>query len=876
MSAEPGRAPHTDHWALDRAGGTVRIRELVPADQPALTALLDGLPPRDRYLRFFTLSSTSARRYTDSLLGAGARGRPALGAFRGDQLLGVASYARSGGPATAEFALVVDHRDQAHGMGTLLMEALVSRAGAEGVDTLTADVLAENTRMTRLLTDLGLPMRCERDGSVLGVTITLAAGERYRGAVDARERTADLAGLEPVLRPRSVAVIGAGRAAGSVGRAVLANILRGGFTGALTAVNPNATSLLGVSCVPSVGDLADAPDLVVLCVPAPVVPTVLTECAAAGAKAALVITSGITGPLARQVRAIVRAHGMRMVGPNCLGLVNTHPDVRLDATFAAHPTAAGEVGVLTQSGGVAIVLAEALTRIGAGVSTLVSTGDKLDVSGNDLLHWWTADPGTTAVAVYLESFGNPRRFARLARGLSAVKPVVVVRAGVSDAGRRAAGSHTAALASPTATLDALYHQAGLTPVDSLAELVDALALFTSVPLPAGPRTAVVTNAGGAGVLAADACARHGLVVPEFGADTLAALRAVLPPGAAAADPVDTTAAVGPEVMTAAVAAVLGDDSVDAVVALCVPTALGDPTPGVLAAVSADSAKPVLLVRLGQASGVAREPVPGGGFVPGYADPDRAVRALAHAVHRRRWLDRPRTPAARPGGVDRGAIERLVAAHPDGGWLDPAESLALLAAAGVPVQPGRVVAVEHAAEAAAAELVARGRPLALKAVTDGVLHKAKAGGLALGLCDHHDISAAVTVLRENFGDRLRGVFVQAMAEPGTELLVGVRGDPRFGPLVVFGAGGTDAEAGTHTARLCPLAEADLTDLAHEDTAVADVLRRVGHLADTTPEIAELDVNPVIRTPAGVIAVDARVRLVPASHADPLARVLRGEP
>ncbi|GLZ36675.1 bifunctional GNAT family N-acetyltransferase/acetate--CoA ligase family protein [Actinokineospora sp. NBRC 105648] len=866
-------AVRTAQWSLDDDGATVRIRDLVPGDHDQLERLHESLPPRDQYLRFFTPGRVNAERYADSVLDGANTAHPVLGAFRGDLLIGTAGYAASERPATAELAVAVAHDAQAHGVGTLLIEALVSRARSAGIAVLTADVLAENGRMLRVLTDLGLPVRCERDDEVVHVTIALDPGERYRAAVDARERSADLASLTPVLRPRSVAVIGAGRTAGSVGHAVLRNIIRAGFTGTLSAVNPHALSILGVPCVSSVEMLAEAPDLAVVCVPATVVLPVLAECAARGVRAVLVITSGVTGELAARARDLVRAHGMRMVGPNCLGIANTAPDIRLDATFAAEPVPAGGIGVLTQSGGVAIALAAGLGLAGTGVSTLVSAGDKVDVSGNDLLHWWTADPATTAVLVHLESFGNPRRFARLAQTLSAAKPVVVVRAGVSAAGSRAAGSHTAALATPAVTLDALYRHAGLTAVDSVNEAVEALALLTTQPLPAGPRTAIVTNAGGAGVLAADACARYGLTVPDLAEQTLRALRGGLPLNAAVANPVDTTATVGADVLAHAVAHVLRDDSVDAVIALCVPTALGDPAPGALrmAEVAHRSGKPLLLVRLGGQAACGHEGEPA---VPVYAEPHAAVRALAHAARRRAWLDQPRPRAHPVVDLDREAVDRVLAAHPDGGWLDPRQSLALLAAAGVPVEAGRVVPVGGAVEAAVADLITAGRPVALKAVTDGLLHKREAGGVALGLTDRGGIETAVDALRAGFGDRLRGVFVQPMAGPGTEVLIGVRGDERFGPLVVCGTGGTRAESGEHGARLCPLSEVDIVELSGGDPLVDAVLRRVAHLAEAVPEIAELDLNPLIVTDTHAVAVDARVRLAPVSRVDPLRRALRG--
>ncbi|MCG8915559.1 GNAT family N-acetyltransferase [Actinokineospora sp. PR83] len=524
--------------------------------------------------------------------------------------MAAASYAADPGADTAEFAVVVDHDDQSHGLGTLLLESLVATARSRGLTALTADVLATNPRMLRALTDLGLPLRCERDDDVLHVTVPLADTARYGAAVDTRDRSADLLTLEPLLRPRSVVVVGAGRSPHSVGHAVLRNLLHGGFTGDLAAVNPHAREVLGVRSHQRVRDLPFAPDLAVVCVPADAVVAVVRDCAEHGVRAVVVTSSGLSARpgAADALRALVRTHGMRMVGPNCVGVLNTDPATRLDATFLDRVPPPGRVGVVTQSGGVAIALAHDLGRVGCGISAMVSLGDKFDVSANDLLHWWTADEGTGAVVAYLESFGNPRRFARLAAALARRKPLVVIRAGISAAGVRAAGSHTAALTSPPVAVAALYRHTGATAVDGIAEAVDVLTLFTTQPLPAAPRVAIVSNAGGIGVLAADACARHGLTVAELHPGTRAELSASLPAGAAVGNPVDTTAVVEEKVFTAVVARVAADDGVDAVVALTVPTALGDPAGGLGPAARAarECGVPLLFVRPGQAVGVMRE------------------------------------------------------------------------------------------------------------------------------------------------------------------------------------------------------------------------------------------------------------------------------
>ncbi|MFC7615420.1 CoA-binding protein [Actinokineospora soli] len=396
--------------------------------------------------------------------------------------------------------------------------------------------------------------------------------------------------------------MGAGRRRDSVGHAVLRNLLASGFPGPVTAVNPHARSILGVRCVPRVVDLPGPPDLAVVCVPAAAVLDVVRQCAAVGVRALVVITAGIGPADAAAVRAIVREHGIRLVGPNCVGVGN--PGAGLDATFMDRPAPPGGVGLACQSGGIAIALVHELAAAGLGVSTLVSTGDKLDVSGNDLLAWWSADDATAAAVFYLESFGDPRRFARWARALARTKPLVAIRAGVSAAGSRAAGSHTAAIATPAATADALYRQAGVTAVDSTEDAVAVLALLLGHPLPRGRRVAVVTNAGGAGVLAADACADAGLVMAELAEPVRRRLRGALPATASVGNPVDTTAVIDPGAFADRVADVLDDPGVDAVIAITVPTVLGDPGTALdrAATVARDLGKPMLTVHMGHTGG----------------------------------------------------------------------------------------------------------------------------------------------------------------------------------------------------------------------------------------------------------------------------------
>jgi acyl-CoA synthetase (NDP forming)/GNAT superfamily N-acetyltransferase len=884
-----------DSRALLADGRIVTIRPLGRDDTEQLLRLHTSLPERDRYLRFFTtFLPPNFGALVRRMVATDDAHRSGLGAFFGDVLVGVAHFEVLADPVEAEVALAVDHRQQAHGVGTLLLEHLASAARGRGVQRFVAEVLTENGAMLRVFRDAGLPVTVRPEGSTCHITLRLDGD--YLPAVEERERSADVASLRAVLRPASVAVIGAGRRRGSIGNALLRNIRDGGFTGALHAVNPHADQVEGVPSVRSVRDLPPGVDLAVLCVPAEAVPAVAEECGEHGVRALLVISAGLTGEseLSDGLLAAARRHGMRLVGPNCLGVVNTEPGVRLNATFARGTAPAGRVGVVTQSGGIGIALLEQLAAVGLGVSTLVSSGDKYDVSGNDLLLWWQRDDATDVAVLHLESFGNPRKFARLARALAERKPVLTVRTGNSEAGVRAAASHTAAAATSVATRDALFEQAGVIAVDTVTELVGATCALSWLPLPAGNRVAIVSNAGGAGVLAADACAANDLVLPTLGEPTLVALRALVPGHASLANPVDTTAGISDEDFARCLRAVLDDPAVDSVLAIAAPTAITNPVQAI-ASVRPGASKPVVALRAGQPSVVEPlHPAEGGMPVPVFADPALAVGALATATRYAQWRRRPLGTVPHLPGIDiaaaRTVCEEYLARHPGGGWLGPAEVNALLADFGLPVLPS---VVAGSTEAAVAEAQRFGWPVAVKAVTPGVLHKSRAGGLALGLRSAAEVETAFAEMRERFGEELTGVLVQPMTDAGRELLVGVLGDDTFGPLVVLGLGGVDAELlADRTCRLVPVTDVDAADMlgalraapmlfdtdppalrAESADAVTDVLLRIGRLAELLPEIAEADLNPVIVRDGRCRIPDARIRLQPRHPVDPYLRKLR---
>lgn len=655
-----------------------------------------------------------------------------------------------------------------------------------------------------------------------------------------------------------------------------------GFAGALYAVNPHAGDrLMTVSCVASVEDLPEAPELVVITVPASQVAEVARACGRRGVRALVVVTSGLDEMASRELREACHRYGMRLVGPNCLGIANT--EECLDLTFAPQHPVRGRAGIVVQSGGVGIALMEQLSRLGIGVSSFVSAGDKYDVSANDLLQWWESDGATRLGVLHLESFGNPRKFARTAARVARKMPLLTVVAGRSAAGRRAAASHTAAAATPTVTQEALFAQAGVIATHSLGELVGAAALLGYQPVPAGPRIAIVSNAGGAGVLAADACCDGGLTVATLGETTRTELARLLPATAACDNPVDTTAAIDAALYRRCLEVIADDSGVDAVIAVICPTAVSVPT----SALSGDGpAKPLAAVVLDQPESVVTRY----GDVPSYSCPEDAARALGHAWSYGRWLARPRGIVPVLDDVCSRTAKELIASflrtHPEGGWLSPPETMALLGHYGLPMADWSWA---ESADDAVRACVTLGGKVAMKAHVPGVIHKSEAGAVRLGLSGPAEVREAYHRFQDLFGENFEGALLQLMQPGGIEVLCGVVQEPVFGPLVVVGLGGTAADAlADRNARLTPLTSTDAADMlaslraasllsgehAHLGaTAIRNILVRLGRLADDHPEIAELDLNPVIVLPDTAVAVDARVRLTPQQNWDPYLRRLR---
>ena len=641
------------------------------------------------------------------------------------------------------------------------------------------------------------------------------------------------------------------------------------------------------------------PELAVVAVPAGQVVDVARDCAAAGVRALVVLSAGFSevGEAGerrqRELVAVCRAAGMRLVGPNCLGVINTDPAVSLNASFAPGVPPAGRVGFASQSGAFGIAALDLARTHGIGLSEFISAGDKADLSGNDFLRYWEADERTDVIALYLESFGNPAKFGRIARSITARKPVIAVKSGRSAAGQRAASSHTGALlAAADTTVDALFRHAGVIRTDTVSEMFQVAAVLSRQPLPQGNRVAIVTNAGGPAILCTDACEADGLRVEPLGEATRTALAAVLPAEASVTNPIDMIASATAADYECALEAVAGDPAVDSVIAIFVRP-LATRAAGVVAAIRAvgDSPggrrKPILAVFLGPD---APENVEEG--VPLFGSVEEAARALGHATRHARHRSAPPDPPAPMPAAESDQAAAVIAdgLAAGGGWMSPAAAEALLRTVGLPVAESRSVTTPRDVRRAARELGGR---VAVKATGPGLLHKSDLGAVRL---DRTAAGAerAAREMRSSLraaGAAPEGFLVQRMASAGVELIVGVVGDPRFGPLVAVGAGGTTAELiGDVQVRLAPVgpreAAAMLSELRTfplldgfrgapraDAGAVADIIERVAALAAAHPEIAELDCNPVVASSDGAVIVDARIRLVPAPDRPPVGALNR---
>ncbi|HVP02733.1 MAG TPA: acetate--CoA ligase family protein [Solirubrobacteraceae bacterium] len=865
-----------------RDGSTVALREMRRSDARELGELFDALTPESRWLRF--LGQTDGQQ-TAAIL---ARSGTGVVAVRDGRIVAHACFVRAP-DQSAEVGFAVADERQGLGLGTLLLGRLAELAADQGVTVFTAIVHPSNRRMLDVFRASGFAPVIRPARGVLEVEMPAQPGEEALRRFLDRDDTAAVAAVGHVLAPAALAVVGDRWRPGSPAGAVVRNIVRAGYAGQLYPVTPRHRSVAGCRAHRSVEAIPGPVELAIVAVAAPRVAEVARACAAKGVRALVVLSEGFaeSGAEGRarqdELLEICRGAGMRLVGPNCLGVINADPAVGLDATFApSRPATPGRLAYASQSGAFGIAALELLARRGLGLSAFVSLGDKADISGNDLLRYWERDAGTDAVLLYLESLGNPRRFGQIVRRMSARTPVIVVKAGRSVAGRRAATSHTGALVGASEeAVDALFAHAGVIRVPTLDEQLDVAAALARGPLPRGRRVGIVTNAGGPGVACADACAAAGLDVEPLDEDAQAALRSALPTSAAVSNPVDVLAGASARDLGRAVRIAGSAAAVDAVIAIHIAPIAGRSAGPPLRAIAraarplAAAGVPVLLVAM--PSGQAPE----GLDLPVYATPEHAARALAHVVrHAERARESPE-PVSVPADVDderaAAVLARALEAGP--GQLGPEAAAELLEAYGVRLARQETVEGPEAVGRAAARL---GGDVAVKALVPGVVRKREAGAVRLALRGPAEARAAARQLARALG--AQRFLVQEMAPAGVELLVGATSDPLFGPVVAVAAGGPTAElAGDVQARLAPLARSQVAAMLRrlrtfpllegyhggpvaDIAAVEDLVVRIAALADAQPAIAELDLDPVIATPTGVVTVDARVRIAepPPEH------------
>jgi len=872
---EPPYPAHREADVILADGATVHIRPIRPSDADAILALHSRFSERTRYLRYFSPYPRIPARDLHRFVNVDHADREAFVAALGGDLIAVGRYERLD-PDSAEVAFVVEDAHQGRGVSSVLLEHLAAAAREAGIRQFAAEVLPENAKMMRIFTDAGYVVDRHYDDGVVDLRFDTAETARSVEVARGREQRTEARSIARLLAPGSVAVIGVGRRPESLGRTVFANLCAAGFTGDLYPVNPSLADVDGVRCYPSLSAVPDTVDLAVIAVPAAAVPTVVADCAEKGVRGLVVISGGFaeTGPegarAERELVELARANGARVVGPNCLGVLNTAPEIRLNATLAPRLPGRGRVGFFSQSGALGIALLEQVDRRGIGLSTFVSAGNRADVSGNDLLQYWQDDPATDVVLMYLETFGNPRKFARVARRLARRKPVVVLK------------SRARAPGSTDRGLQALFESSGVIRVDNLDQLFDVAQLLAYQPLPAGRRVAIVGNSSALGVLSADACVAAGLEVVDGW-------------------PVDLGSSASPEALAGALRDAAADSRVDAVLVVFIPvlstpnTAYADAL--ITAAANADlpvvstflaaSGVPERLRRAGSDGSAAR------GSVPSYPSPEDAAFALGRVAAYAEWRRTPGGQLPVLPEVDepaaRAVLDRTLAAemafaasgvtHIDPVTLGDADAAALLAAYGVGVWPSRHCADADEAVAAADEF---GYPVAVKAADEGLRHRVDLGGVRLDIGSAEEVRAALDAIASRPGYSGGGVLVQPMAPPGVACVVEVVQDSAFGPVVGFGLGGVATDLlGDRAWRAVPLTDADAHALVraplaspllfgHRGATPADVaaleelLLRIGLLADEIPELRELELNPVMAGDKGLAVLHATVRVAPPSR------------
>lgn len=892
-----------------RDGSTATIRISQPADADALAHFFKQLSAESRRQRFFSESkpgmdmlaslsdSSNLRKQATMLVSRVADGKP--------RIIATGSYIAHD-EETAEFAVAVDDTFHGKGIGALLLERLAVIAVGNGFVNFLALTSPNNQAMLETFRNSGFKMEEVVKNDLIQVNIAVTPREKSVERSVMRDRLFTTASIRPFFKPHSVAVVGASREPGSIGYRIMQQLVGQQFNGPVYPVNPKAGVICSIRAYKSVRELPEPVDLAIIVVPKKFVLSVIDDCAARGVKAVVVISAGFAETddegkaLQAELVEKVRGYGMRMVGPNCLGIINTDPDVRLGASFSPTYPNHGTIAMSSQSGALGIAILELATKLNLGLSNFVSVGNKADVTGNDLLQYWEEDPQTNVILLYLESFGNPRRFARIARRVGRSKPIICVKSGRTDAGTRAAGSHTAALAASDVATEALFQQTGVIRAETLEEMFDLAATLAHQPLPRGKRVGIVTNAGGPGILCTDACEAAGLQVPLVSDKTRAELKSFLPAAAALNNPVDMIASAPPEHFRRTVELVMQDEQVDSIIVIYIPVGTADNkaimeavAEGVAAGRAAGAKdKPIIAVMMTEDHANVPMKV-GTETLPRYLFPESAARVLSKVARYAEWRTSP--PAIIPDfdDVDTArarAICRKALTEREGGWLLTEEVREVLKAFKLPLPPGGVAKTADEAVRIANEI---GYPVAVKLDSVKLVHKTEVGGVLLNLKTEEAVRKAFDAIKARVHatgqpDAMNGALIQPMLSGGVEVMCGVTEDPLFGPLIAFGLGGIYVEVLKDVNfRITPLSVQDANQMIHsikgekllrgyrgqppaDVDALQELLLRTSHMVEEIPEIMELDMNPVfaLEPGKGACIVDCRIRVRERTQAQPV--------
>jgi len=812
------------------------------------------------------------------------------------EIVAVGKYYRLPGNCSAEVVFAIEDEYHDRGLGAAILEQLVNVAREHGICRFETDIITGNEYMMDVFRNYGFHVTSELQDDTYHIAFPITITPLVANREEERERISTLASLRSLLKPQSIAVIGASRRPGTIGYLLLQCLIQSGFSGKIYPVNPNIDSLMSLKTYPSVQNIPGYIDMAIIAVPAKIVARVSNECGEKGVHTLVVISDGFReiGPegLSREkeLRDIALGYGMRIIGPNCMGVVNTDPSIKMNATFSPIYPPTGNVAFLSQSGAMGLVVLEYASNLDMGISTFVSVGNRADISSNDLLEYWEQDPATDVILLYMESFGNPRKFSRIARRVTAKKPIVVVKGGSTQIGSRAAASHTGAMATSDVASDALFRHAGIIRVNLMEEMFDVATLLSNQPLPCGRKLVIVTNGGGPGIIASDAAARNGLSLPQPSPEMVENIKPILKRDIGIHNPLDTTASANAEEFRGILQALAMDENCDAVLAIFAPPIIEN-TESFESAISNvaqdfwNKGKPLLACFLGQ-RGFKSKLGSSGRFVPSYPFPEEAISALARAVEYAEMRRKPVGKIPEFRGIKRheaiGIIEKVMTStmkRPV--WMEPQDVKSLLTFYGMKFVQTMVAETPAEASAAAAKI---GFPVTVKLNSPTITHKSDVGGVILDINSSNEVKKAFNNIRAGLKklgrqDEMQGVVVQKMVKEGIEAIIGVTYDPAFGPLIAFGSGGVYAELMKDIAlRLHPISDQDAKEMISsikmfklfegfrgspraDIEAVQDLLLRLSAMVEDIPQIAELDFNPVKVMPhgKGYYIVDARIMI-----------------